>query len=78
MAVAEVDALREEGIAFAKALLEAGVEVSVKEYEKMPHMMLQLDRLLELPLIDDVVKVMRTCVGLEEEESFSSSYACRS
>jgi acetyl esterase/lipase len=63
MAVAGVDALREEGIAFAKALLEAGVKVRVKEYEKMRHMLLQLDKLLELPVIDDVVEVVRTCVG---------------
>jgi acetyl esterase/lipase len=63
MAVAEVDALRREGIAYAEALLEAGVKVEVKEYKKMPHMMLQLDKLLELSMIDDVVEVVRTCVG---------------
>jgi acetyl esterase/lipase len=34
MAVAEVDVLRREGIAFAEALLNAGVKVTVKEYEK--------------------------------------------
>jgi acetyl esterase/lipase len=64
MAIAEVDVLRREGIAFAKALLNAGVKVRVKEYEKMPHMMLQLDELLGVPVIDDVVEVVRTCVGL--------------
>jgi acetyl esterase/lipase len=63
MAVAEVDVLRREGIVFAEALLNAGVKVRVKEYKKMPHMMLQLDKLLELPVINDVVEVMRTCVG---------------
>jgi acetyl esterase/lipase len=64
IAVAGVDVLRREGIAFAEALLEAGVNVRVKEYEKMPHMLLQLDKLLKLPVIDDVVEVMTTCVGL--------------
>jgi acetyl esterase/lipase len=34
MAVAEVDVLRREGIASAEALLNAGVKVTVKEYEK--------------------------------------------
>ena len=63
MAVAEVDVLRREGIAFAEALLNAGVKVTVKEYEKMPHMLLQVDKLLELPVIDDVVEIVRTCVG---------------
>jgi acetyl esterase/lipase len=63
MAVAEVDVLRREGIAFAEALLNAGVKVTVKEYEKMPHMLLQVDKLLELPVIDDEVEVVRTCVG---------------
>jgi hypothetical protein len=29
----------------------------------MPHMLLQVDKLLELPVIDDVVEVVRTCVG---------------
>ena len=48
MAVAGVDILRGEGIAFAEALLKAGVKVRVKEYEKMPHLLLQLDKLLEL------------------------------
>jgi acetyl esterase/lipase len=64
MAVAEVDVLRGEGIAFAKALGNAGVKVEVKEYPKMPHMMLQLDKLLGVPVIGDVVEVVRTCVGL--------------
>lgn len=63
MAVVEVDALRREGIAFSEALLNAGVKVTVKEYEKMPHMLLQVDKLLELPVIGDVVEVVRTCVG---------------
>ena len=63
MAVAGVDVLRGEGIAFAEALLKAGVKVRVKEYEKMPHLLLQLDKLLEFPVID-VVEVVRTCVGL--------------
>jgi hypothetical protein len=30
----------------------------------MPHMLLQVDKLLELPVIDDIVEVMTTCVSL--------------
>ena len=59
MAVAGVDVLRGEAIAFAEALLKAGVKVRVKEYEKMPHLLLQLDKLLELPVIDKVMEVVR-------------------
>ena len=51
------------GKSIAEALLNAGVKVTVKEYEKMPHMLLQVDKLLELPVIDEEVEVVRTCVG---------------
>lgn len=60
--VAEVDPLREEALAFAKAVAEAGVKVEVKEYGKVPHMLLPLDKLLGIPVIDEVVEVIRACV----------------
>lgn len=58
--VAEGDALREEGIAFAEKLREAGIKVSLIEYQKMPHMLLQLDKQLEIPVIKDIVEVVRS------------------
>jgi hypothetical protein len=56
--------LRKEGIAFAKALLKVKVKVKVKKYEKMPYIILQLDKLLKLSVIDDVIEVIGTYVDL--------------
>jgi hypothetical protein len=46
----------------SSVLGNAGVNVMVKEYPKAPHMLLLVDKLLELPVIDDVVKVLRDVV----------------
>jgi acetyl esterase/lipase len=43
IAVAEMDILRDEGIAYAAKLKKAGVEVAVKVYEGAPHPILVLD-----------------------------------
>jgi acetyl esterase len=60
--IAEEDALREEGFAFAEKLQEAGVKVSWIEYQKVPHMLLQLDKQLEIPVIEDIVGVVKSCI----------------
>lgn len=43
IAVAEMDILRDEGIAYGEKLAQAGVEVVVKVYEKAPHPIIVLD-----------------------------------
>jgi acetyl esterase/lipase len=43
IAVAEMDILRDEGIAYGEKLEQAGVEVTVKVYEKAPHPIMALD-----------------------------------
>jgi acetyl esterase/lipase len=63
MVVTEVDILRRERLTLAEALLNARVKARVKVHEKISHMILQLDKLLELPVINDVVEVVRTCVS---------------
>jgi hypothetical protein len=63
--------MRGEGIAYARKLINAGVDVKVKEYAKALYMLLLIDKLLEPPVIDDVVKVVRTVVGPRHEESVS-------
>jgi acetyl esterase/lipase len=65
MAAGGVDVLRREARAFDEAFLRAGVKARMKEYIKMPNMLLQLDKLPELPVISDVVEVVRTCVDPE-------------
>jgi acetyl esterase/lipase len=61
MAAGGVDVLRREARAFDEAFLRAGVKARMKEYVKMPNMLLKLDKLPEFPVISDVVEVVRTC-----------------
>lgn len=60
--LAEVDALLKEGIAYAEALREAGVKVDVKLYERKPHMLLPMDKALKIPVVSDVVEVVKACI----------------
>jgi hypothetical protein len=61
--------MRGEGIAYARKLINAGVDVKVKEYAKALYMLLLMDKLLEPLVIDDVVKVVGIVVGPRQEES---------
>ena len=49
IAVAEMDILRDEGIAYGEKLKQAGVQVDVKLYEKVPHPTMGLDGISNLP-----------------------------
>jgi acetyl esterase/lipase len=59
-AVADIDILHGEGIAFSKKSQNAGVKTTVKEYAKTPHTLLLVGKLPGLPVIGDVVEVVRT------------------
>jgi acetyl esterase/lipase len=43
IAVAELDILRDEGIAYGKKLQSAGVPVEIKTYEGAPHPIMAMD-----------------------------------
>ena len=67
-AVADVDVLHREGIAFPEKLQNAGFKITVKENAKTPHTLLPVDKLLGLLVIDDVVDVVRTEVDPRQEQ----------
>ena len=62
--VAGVDPLRDEAVAYADKVREAGNRVVVEEYQGMPHMFVHMDGVLEegRRFVDDVVGVVRGCL----------------
>ncbi|KAI9881832.1 MAG: hypothetical protein M1823_006456, partial [Watsoniomyces obsoletus] len=62
--VAGVDPLRDEAVAYAEKVREAGNRVVVQEYQGMPHMFVHMDGVLEdgRRFADDVVGVVRGCL----------------
>jgi len=48
IAVAGLDILSEEGIAYGKKLQEHGVDVEIKEYERAPHPIMAMDGVLQV------------------------------
>jgi len=63
--VTELDILRDEGIAYAEKLKDAGVEVSYKVYPKAPHPIMSMDAVLAVgrELVDDAVAVLSRAFG---------------
>jgi len=65
IAVAEMDILRDEGIAYGEKLKQAGAQVDVKVYEKAPHQIMALDGVLKIgkQLVNDASHVLGKAFG---------------
>jgi len=65
IAVAELDILRDEGIAYGKRLRMAGVPTEIKTYKGAPHPIIAMDGVLRIgkQLVSDAVAALSQAFG---------------
>jgi len=63
--VAELDILRDEGIAYGEKLKQAGVQVEIQLYKGSPHPIMAMDGVLEVgrQLVSDAVRALSRAFG---------------
>jgi len=63
--VCDLDILRDEGIAYAERMREAGVEVELKNYERCPHQIVALDKLVPIgaKMLSDICEATAKALG---------------
>ncbi|OCH96136.1 Alpha/beta hydrolase fold-3 [Obba rivulosa] len=67
IAVAELDILRDEGIAYGKKLEEAGAQVNLQVYKGAPHPIMAMDGVLDVgrQLVSDAAEALGRAFGTE-------------